>query len=51
MMRFRVGNLEVTCVSDGILNSSIDFILGMEREGGNPDIGSRSRWYAAHFSQ
>ncbi len=28
----RIGELEITCVSDGILKSSLDFVLGMERE-------------------
>jgi hypothetical protein len=28
----RIGDLDITCVSDGILKSSLDFVLGMERE-------------------
>jgi glyoxylase-like metal-dependent hydrolase (beta-lactamase superfamily II) len=29
---FRVGDLDLTCVDDGILKSSVDFVLGMDRE-------------------
>jgi hypothetical protein len=32
MTNFRIGELDVCCVTDGILKTSVDFILGMERE-------------------
>lgn len=32
MSHDRIGDLDVCCVSDGLLRSSVDFVLGMERE-------------------
>jgi glyoxylase-like metal-dependent hydrolase (beta-lactamase superfamily II) len=29
---FKVGNLALTCIDDGVLKSSVDFVLGMDRE-------------------
>lgn len=40
MTNFRIGELDVCCVSDGILKSSVDFILGMEREDALPISGA-----------